>query len=195
MTQLSSRYLPLTALATLAIALAGCQSIIPTDRGQGPDVVDIGQTEPSQPPPAEKPTTPPPVQRVSRTVAFDPAVYAQLPKTGSAVVTGRLTLNTSNGVVIGSQQGVSVAPVTPYSAEAVEQALAGKTVERADPRAQEYTHSTRTNANGYFILSNLPPGNFYVSGIVENPSTGEREIIIKEATLSNDRTTEVELTR
>lgn len=172
--------------ALLGVILAGCQMLPPegvTRRDASPAVIDIGEDRPVPP------------GRVPRRVAFPADEYAALEKTGSAALSGRLTLATEGGTLVGVDEAISVAPVTTYSAEAAEQALAGRVVEPADPRARAYTHTTRTDANGYFLLRGLPAGAFYVSGSLEDPASGERRIIIHQVSLAPGQHGEVRLHR
>lgn len=195
MTTTQRRWPLATMAAIVTLSLVGCGTIAPTDTTRQPEVIDIEDgTGPTEPPP-ETQEPPKDEGRVAREVAFNPEEYAQLPTTGTAAVSGRLSMEIGGGTVIGANEGVSVAPITTYSAEAAAQALAGRAVERADPRAREYTHVTRTDANGYFQLTDLPPGDFYVSGTIVDPTTGQRQIIIKETTLRNGHRTEVDLHR
>ncbi|MFY0990481.1 carboxypeptidase-like regulatory domain-containing protein [Halomonas sp. C05BenzN] len=166
-----------------ALLLVGCEIVppAPTDRIE---VIDIGiEREP------ERERTAP--DRVARQVAFPEAEYAALPTRGSSVISGRLSLNGTPA----AGETVSVAPVTTYSAEAAEQALAGRAVEPADPRARAYTHTTRTGGNGRFRLDGLPPGEFYVSGSVVDRASGERRIIIRQVSLGHGQRLEVDLSR
>ncbi|MCH4563551.1 hypothetical protein MKP05_10450 [Halomonas sp. EGI 63088] len=169
----------------LAVLLTGCEIMppapAPTERIE---VIDIGtEREPGVARPAPG--------RVARQVAFPEAEYAALQRTGSGVISGRLSLNGTPG----AGEIVSVAPVTTYSAEAAEQALAGRAVEPADPRAREYTHTTRTDGNGHFRLDGLPAGEFYVSGSVVDPASGERRIIIRQVSLGGGQRLEINLSR
>lgn len=168
-----------------AVSLAGCEIMppapAPTERIE---VIDIG-TE--REPEAERPAP----GRVARQVAFPEAEYATLQRTGSGVISGRLSLNGA----VGAGETVSVAPVTTYSAEAAEQALAGRAVEPADPRAREYTHTTRTDGQGHFRLNGIPAGEFYVSGSVVDPASGQRRVIIRQVSLGNGQRLEVNLSR
>lgn len=166
-----------------AVALAGCEIMppapAPTERIE---VIDRGtEREAERPAPG----------RVARQVAFPEAEYAALQRTGSGVISGRLSLNGTPG----GGETVSVAPVTTYSAEAAEQALAGRAVEPADPRAREYTHTTRTDGQGHFSLNGIPAGEFYVSGSVVDPASGQRRVIIRQVSLGNGQRLEVNLSR
>ncbi|WP_046080268.1 hypothetical protein [Halomonas sp. HG01] len=171
------------------LILTGCQVLPPdgvTQRGPA-EVIDIGGEAPD--------TTPSSQGRVPRQVAFPADEYAALEKTGSAALSGRLTLDTAAGTVIGRGETVSVAPITTYSAEAAEQALAGRAVEPADPRARAYTHTARTDGDGYFMLRGLPSGSFYVSGSVVDPTSGKRRVIVHQVSLSDGQHREVRLNR
>ncbi|MCW4151158.1 hypothetical protein OM427_16635 [Halomonas sp. 18H] len=187
----------LLLVLSLGVALAGCQ-MAPysgeTQRDESIEVSDVNQGTERQD--TTQPETPPSGRgRVPRQVEFPAEQYAALEKSGSAALSGRLTLDTSSGSVVGANETISVAPITTYSAEAAEQALAGRAVERADPRARAYTHTTRTDGNGYFMLQGLPSGNFYVSGSLVNPTTGQRQVVIHETRLNQGQHREIDLSR
>lgn len=173
------------------LLLAGCQIMppapSPTERIE---VVDREVEPADRTPDVEEPRETPP-GRVARQVDFPEAEYAALEKQGSAVISGQLTIG---GRPV-PNAGISAAPVTTYSAEAAEQALAGRAVEPADPRAREYTHSTRTDGNGRFRLNGLPSGHFYLSGSGPDPASGEARVVIRQVQLSRGQQLEVDLSR
>ncbi|RDB42097.1 hypothetical protein DU490_14815 [Halomonas sp. DQ26W] len=171
-------------IALLALTLSGCQMMEPGPPPERIEVIDIGVEHP----PEAEPTAP---ARIARQVVFPEREYASLEKSGSAAVSGRLALNGMPG----AGETVAVAPVTTYSAEAAEHALAGRAVEPADPRAQQYTHTTRTDGNGQFTLQGLPAGEFYVMGSVVNPANGQRQAIIRQVSLRNGQRLDVNLSR
>ncbi|MBD3895141.1 carboxypeptidase regulatory-like domain-containing protein [Halomonas sp. ML-15] len=177
-------------IAAAGLAASGCQ-LIDTTPGPPPErieVTDVGTD-------AERaPDEGPPPGRVAREVAFPEAEYAALEKQGSASISGRLTLDTASGTVVGRNSRVSVAPVTTYSAEAAEKALAGQAVEPADPRAQAYTHQASTDDDGRFTVNGLPAGDYYVSGSV-TPADGRPRIIINQVSVSNGQRVNVNLSR
>ncbi|MGQ4877130.1 carboxypeptidase-like regulatory domain-containing protein [Billgrantia sp. LNSP4103-1] len=178
-------------LVLLGLTLAGCQMMEP---GPPPERIEVIEAGEPQRPDRERPGTDrraAPTDRVARQVAFPAGEYAELPKSGSAAISGRLSLNGSPG----AGETVSVAPVTTYSAEAAEHALAGRAVEPADPRAREYTHTTRTDGNGQFSLQGLPAGEFYVSGSMVNPANGQRQVLLRQVTLRNGQRIDVNLSR
>lgn len=168
------------AVTALGLILAGCQFV-----GRGPD---------TGPPVVEEIGEPSGRGRVERQVPFPEEEYAKLEKRGTSTITGQLFIETSNGIVYGANEAVSAAPATTYSAEAAEAALAGKQLEPADPRAKEYTHYAKTDSRGYFKLTNLPAGVFYVGGRVSVPG-GERRAIINQVRLDKGETVEVTLSR
>ncbi len=178
-------------VALVSLTLVGCQMMKPGPPPERIEVIDIG--DPQRPdverPDAERPAPTP--GRIARQVAFPASEYAALPKSGTAAISGRLSLNGTPG----TGETISVAPVTTYSAEAAEHALAGRAVEPAAPRAREYTHTTRTDGNGNFSLQGLPPGEFYVSGSVVNPGNGQRQVILRQVSLRNGQRLEVNLSR
>lgn len=179
------RWIP---LALSGLLLAGCEIVPPTPSPtERIEVIERGERPPE---PREEEPRPTP-GRAPREVAFPEAEYAALEKHGSGVISGRLTL--SGRPIAGA--GISVAPVTTYSAEAAEKALAGIAVEPADPRAREYTHTTRTDGNGHFRVSNLPAGEFYVSGSGRDPASGQTRVVIRQVGLSKGQQREVELSR
>lgn len=165
------------AVVMVGVLLTGCQYIelSPQSRPQVEDITESG--------------------RVARKVAFPAEEYAALEKHGSAVVTGRLFLRTSDGVFPGAKKTISIAPATAYSAEAAEVALAGKAVEPADPRAREYTHYTQTDRQGYFKATGLPSGVFYIAGSVKPPGDSKPRIIINQIKIRDGQTLKVTLSR
>ncbi|MGR4068513.1 hypothetical protein OCT51_09915 [Halomonas sp. LR3S48] len=177
-------------VALLGLFLAGCQMMEPGPPPERIEIIEIGEPQrPDTERPDEQRPAPAP-SRIPRQVAFPAEEYAALPKSGTAAIAGRLSLNGTPG----AGETISVAPVTTYSAEAAEHALAGQAVEPADPRAREYTHTTRTDGNGNFTLQGLPPGEFYVSGSAVN-SRGQRQVILRQVSLRNGQRLEVNLSR
>ncbi|APE32031.1 hypothetical protein BOX17_14360 [Halomonas aestuarii] len=177
-----------TLLALLGLSLAGCQIIeprYPAGQSERVEVIERGMPAPDA---AQRPST---TGRVARRVAFPAEEYAALEKRGNATISGRLTLG---GRPVANRP-VSAAPVTTYSAEAAEQALAGRAVEHADPRARAYTHTTRTDANGDFRLDGLPAGEFYVSSSARDPASGETRVILRQVSLGRGQSRRIELSR
>ncbi|HSP58701.1 MAG TPA: hypothetical protein VLO12_10405, partial [Halomonas sp.] len=162
------------------LLLAGCQVIEPRYPAGERERIEVIDKSAESPEADEREASPPSAtRRVPRQVAFPTEEYAALDKTGSGVISGQLTLS---GRPI-SDRPVSVAPVTTYSAEAAEQALAGRAVEPADPRARDYTHTSRTDGNGRFRINGLPAGDFYVSSSGRDPVSGETRVIVHQISL------------
>ncbi|SFU31618.1 carboxypeptidase-like regulatory domain-containing protein [Halomonas korlensis] len=176
----------------IALLLAGCQVIEPRYPAGERERIEVIEKGVESPEVDEREASPPPTtRRVPRQVAFPAEEYAALDKTGSGVITGQLTLS---GRPI-PDRPVSVAPVTTYSAEAAEQALAGRAVEPADPRARDYTHTGRTDGNGRFRINGLPAGEFYVSSSGRDPASGETRVIIHQISLGSGQQRNVDLSR
>lgn len=169
------------ATALLVVFLAGCESLS-TGSFSMPDILDRSSREQSV---------------VERTVAFPADEYARLDKHGTAAIQGRLTYTTPEGrELVGADETVSVAPATRYAAEAADVALSGRKIEPADPRAREYTHVARTDANGYFVVRGLPAGVFYVAGSVLLPDGDSRSpIVIRQVELGAGQMRDVNLSR
>lgn len=171
------------ATVALGIALSGCQIMTPDTPPGPPEIRELGKSS--------KP------DRIERKVPFPEKEYAKLEKSGDATLIGRLWITTASGeTVYGANETVSIAPATTYSAEAAEAALAGKHIEEADPRAQQYTHYAKTDERGYFRATGLPAGVFYVAGWVSEPGTnGKRHVIINQVRLGRGQTVEIQLKR
>ncbi|WP_110666535.1 carboxypeptidase-like regulatory domain-containing protein [Salinicola halophilus] len=170
------------SMALALMVLAGCESLS-TGSLSLPDVFDDqGEDE---------------AIVVERRIAFPAEEYARLDKHGSAAVQGRLTYTTASGeTLVGANETVSVAPATRYAAEAADVALSGRRIEPADPRARAYTHTARTNADGYFVVRGIPSGPFYVAGSVLLPGGDARSpLIIRQVELTAGQTRDVDLSR
>lgn len=182
------RWIPMLLTGLL---LAGCEIMPPTPSSTDRvEVIDRDTDRTVPPDDAETPREATPA-RAAREVAFPAEEYAALEKRGSAVISGRLTIG--GQPVAGA--GISAAPVTTYSAEAAEKALAGIAVEPADPRAREYTHTTRTDDSGRFRLNGLPAGHFYLSGTGPDPDSGEHRVVIRQVQLRDGQQLESHLSR
>lgn len=177
--------------ALLGLTLAGCQIIEPRYPSDDPERIEVIERGTERPRETGRVEPPEPSGRVARQVAFPAEEYAALDKRGSAVISGQLTIG---GRPV-PNAGISVAPVTTYSAEAAAQALAGRAVEPADPRARAYTHTTRTDGNGGFRLDGLPAGEFYLSGSGPDPSSGETRVVIRQVTLRNGASRHIDLSQ
>lgn len=179
----------LTLLIT-GVILTGCQAMGPgvDSTPQRVEIIERG---------GERGEQPSPTGRIARQVPFPEQEYAALSKHGNATISGRLYYTAPTGErVYGVNEVVSIAPVTTYSAEAAEAALAGKAIEPADPRAREYTHQTHTDGQGYFTANGLPAGDYYVAGSVRLPgANGRSPIIIHQVHVGAGQTARVTLNR
>jgi hypothetical protein len=123
-------------------------------------------------------TSPKPVARIP----FPQAEYAALPKTGTGIVRGQVFMRTRGGdVKTGAGLEVVLNPVTSYSQQwyevqykATQGALIQK-IENPDPRLAQYRRETTADAEGRFEFKNVPPGDYFVVGLVvwEAPSSSQ----------------------
>ncbi|MFC3285102.1 carboxypeptidase-like regulatory domain-containing protein [Litchfieldella rifensis] len=183
------------ALMVIGVMVAGCQVMGPGVDSTSRRIEIIDRNTERAAGPGTRPS--PPAGRVARQVPFPEQEYAALSKHGNATISGRLYFTTRSGDrIYGANETISVAPVTTYSAEAAEVALAGRAVEPADPRAQAFTRQARTDSQGHFTVNGLPAGDYYVAGSVSLPGTSQRSpIIIHQVHVGTGQTARVTLSR
>jgi hypothetical protein len=105
---------------------------------------------------------------VPRAVPFDESRFAAYRGSGSGVVTGQLIVTADDGVHIGSGDHVTLIPVTAYTREMVDREIVnGDRLAPSDPRFKKYVRLTTTDDNGNFAFHQLPPGEYFVSGLAE----------------------------
>src|SRR5262245_49574300 len=106
---------------------------------------------------------------VSREVPFNEADFVGTSGHGTGVATGRAygILN-DNKVLDAEHEIVVLTPVTPYTTENVRRRFVkGENLQSADRRIDKYLRSTRTDAQGYFKIDEIPPGEYYVESKVD----------------------------
>ena len=100
----------------------------------------------------------------SREVPFNEADFVGTSGRGTGVVTGRAygilndtkELDADNEIVV-------LTPVTPYTTENVRRRFVnGENLQSADRRIDKYLRSATTDAQGYFTIREIPPGEYYV---------------------------------
>lgn len=108
---------------------------------------------------------PPPVRREAK---FDASQYAAYKGEGKARINGRLCLKDEKGAKkCLANQLVVVNPVTDYSTEWFERHWKGGVrLEAPKPEAEKFTRTVRTDVKGYFTITNLPAGEYYVGAVV-----------------------------
>lgn len=100
--------------------------------------------------------------------AFPVSEYAALKADGSSVVTGQVFMRTLGGdVKFGAGSEVVLIPATSYTEPLHQAFLANRPIAEPDPRAKAYSKRTRADGSGYFKLSNVPAGRYYLSSKVE----------------------------
>jgi hypothetical protein len=107
---------------------------------------------------------PKPVERMP----FPVNEYAALSKAGSGVVDGQLFFKTVGGdVKYGAGSLVSLNPITTYSEQWFDAAhVRHAPITAGDPRQDAYIRTVQADGGGNFHFSNVPPGKYFVSGVV-----------------------------
>jgi hypothetical protein len=105
----------------------------------------------------------------SREVPFNEADFVGASGRGTGVVTGRAycvlgdnkELDAGNAIVV-------LTPVTPYTTENVRRRFVnGENLPSADLRIDKYLRGATTDAQGYFTIRGIPPGDYYVESKID----------------------------
>ena len=116
-----------------------------------------------------------------RRVLFEESAFAGYGSAGSATVSGKLVVASSNGRVHLADDGneedridgtlITLLPVAPYTREMVDRELGdGEYLTPSDPRFKKYVRLTRTDAEGNFVFKQIPAGEYFVTGQVKGNS-------------------------
>jgi hypothetical protein len=92
--------------------------------------------------------------------------FAQYEGKGTSAVAGQAFLTTRGGnVKYGAGRAVYLIPVTPYTAEWVQNCLSGTFGKKAtlDPRLSQYVKIAQADGEGRFQFSEIPAGNYYLA--------------------------------
>jgi len=119
--------------------------------------------------------------RAPRRVPFEESAFAGYGSAGSATVSGKLVVTSSNGTVHLADDGneedriagtfITLLPVAAYTREMVDRELGdGECLAPSDPRFQKYVRLTRTDAEGNFVFKQIPAGEYFVTGQVKGNS-------------------------
>jgi hypothetical protein len=119
--------------------------------------------------------------RAPRRIAFEESAFAGYGGAGSATVSGKLVVTSSNGKVHLAHDGneedridgtvVTLLPVAAYTREMVDRELGdGEYLAPSDSRFQKYVRLTRTDAEGNFVFKQIPAGEYFVTGQVKGNS-------------------------
>jgi hypothetical protein len=119
--------------------------------------------------------------RVSRRAPFEESEFAGYGSAGSATVSGKLVVTSSNGMVHLADDGnaedrhdgtfITLLPVAAYTREMVDRELGdGEYLAPSDPRLHKYVRLTRTDAEGNFVFKQIPAGEYFVAGQVKGNS-------------------------
>jgi hypothetical protein len=135
-------------------------------------------------------------------VVFPTREYSQLAKTGNGTVKGSIYLSDAYGKKIyGKQTRLYLNPVTSYSKQWYQESyIGGYKMEKADKRLFNYLKFTASNGKGKFAFYGVPPGSYYVIGMVKcakecGYDTLRNIRVAKEVTVSGSQIDSVELSR
>ncbi len=109
----------------------------------------------------------------TRNADFIPEEYAPYEGVGTARVCGQAYLMLEDGKQhVASGDSVLLAPVTSYTEEAFKvKVLHGRSLEPPDPQAIKFEKHTKTDNEGRFCFTDLPPGSYYVVADIVLPSS------------------------
>jgi hypothetical protein len=104
-----------------------------------------------------------------RRVPFNDADFAAYQGSGSGTITGQLVATSSDGEThLGDGTHITLLPVTPYTREMVDREIGfGENLLPSDPKLAPYVRMVTTGPRGEFVFSHLPPGEYFVAGLVE----------------------------
>lgn len=101
-------------------------------------------------------------------IPFPESELASLNVKGDITVKGEIFLiNQFEEKQVGSEREVTLEPVCSYSNQWREiNYLGNRSIEKADPRYEEYVLRTKTDSEGKFTISGVAPGEYHLTGIV-----------------------------
>lgn len=104
-----------------------------------------------------------------RRVEFREAEFAPFQGKGTGAVAGQLVATSADGEThIGNDEHITLLPVTPYTQEMVDREIGnGESLAPSDTRLRPYVRLMKTDDHGNFRFDHLPPGDYFVSGLVQ----------------------------
>jgi hypothetical protein len=110
-----------------------------------------------------------PQPRAVERLAFNEAEFAALPKIGTASVKGQIfARQRGGGVIKGAGSEIYLNPVTSLSQQWFDEAMKGNEMAGdADPRYLVAGRTAFADADGRFEFNNLPPGDYFVTGMIQ----------------------------
>ena len=100
-------------------------------------------------------------------VPFDEAAFSRAAHPGSGAVSGRAYAVYRGDEYPANGETVELVPVNAYTSETVERGLLRGHILTPDPRLARYRHTTTADAQGNFLLTGVPPGDYYLSSLAE----------------------------
>jgi hypothetical protein len=99
---------------------------------------------------------------------FIEAEYARYAAPGSATVRGQLAAFIEGEFRPGDRSDMELLPVTAYTTEMVQRVLVnGEVLSRATPALKKYRRVVETDAQGFFVFTGVPAGDYYLFGCVK----------------------------
>jgi len=141
-------------------------------------------------------------EQVVPRIPFPVEEYSRLARSGRATVKGTLWVTNANGErILGKQTRLYLNPVTSYSRQWYQESyLGGRKMDKADPRLFNYLRFTTSDSNGRFAFYGVPPGRYYVIGVVRcgqecGYDTPQNIRVAKEVSVGGSGTVNVELSK
>jgi hypothetical protein len=136
-------------------------------------------------------------------IPFPAAEYAALPASGTGVVEGQLFLKTIGGdVKVGAGSEIGLNPITSYSEQWYDASYNKRApLTSADERLERYVRLTQADGSGNFKFTGVPPGRYFVTGVVlwQSPSqfglTNQGGRLTNRITVTDGETTRTMLTK
>ena len=101
-----------------------------------------------------------------RQTAFNPADFSGMQRKGTGLVTGRVSVDSSNqGTIHPHYQQIVLVPVNAYTTENVQRRfINGENLHAADKRLGQYARTVDTDDGGNFTFRGVASGDYYLEG-------------------------------
>jgi hypothetical protein len=140
--------------------------------------------------------------QVVQRIPFPIQEYANLPKSGTATIQGKLYIISPNGQkIFGKNTRLYLNPITSYSQQWYKESYLGhKKLSKADSRLYNYLRFTVSDNEGNFSFYGVPAGRYYLIGIVKckdecGYDKTQNIRIAKEVSVSSGESVNVDLSR
>ena len=100
-------------------------------------------------------------------VAFDEATFVRAARSGSGAVGGRAYAVYRGDEYSANGETVELVPVNAYTTETIERGLLHGRILSPDPRLAHYRRTATADEHGNFLLTGVPPGDYFLSSVAE----------------------------